>query len=83
MRYDHGSDIILRFAVLGRAILRREKVQIEVATMRYIHKHISIPVPEVFGSGVCWAGPYIIMSFIEAVPLSLLLKDPSLEGSQS
>ncbi|KAJ5782273.1 hypothetical protein N7457_004047 [Penicillium paradoxum] len=29
-------DVIVRFAALGRAILRREKVQIEVATMRLL-----------------------------------------------
>jgi hypothetical protein len=38
VRYDNGPDVIVRFATLGRAILRREKVQIEVATMKYIRK---------------------------------------------
>ncbi|KAE8348270.1 kinase-like protein [Aspergillus coremiiformis] len=66
VRYKDGPDVILRFAALGRAILRREKVQNEV--------------PEVFGSGICWAGPYIVMSFLEGMPLSQLLKDPSREG---
>ncbi|KAJ5356166.1 hypothetical protein N7517_010775 [Penicillium concentricum] len=68
VRYDDGPDVIVRFAALGRPILRREKVQIKVATMKYIRKHTSIPVPEVFGSGICWAGTYI------------LLKDPSSGG---
>ncbi|KAE8150300.1 kinase-like domain-containing protein [Aspergillus avenaceus] len=80
VRYDDGPDVIVRFAALGRAILRREKVKIEAATMRYIRKTTSIPVPEVFGSGICWAGPYIVMSFLEGVPLSQLLKDPFSEG---
>ncbi|PLB47590.1 hypothetical protein P170DRAFT_496393 [Aspergillus steynii IBT 23096] len=40
----------------------------------------SIPVPEVLGSGICWAGPYIVMSFLEGMPLSQLLADPSTEG---
>ncbi|CRL25793.1 Protein kinase-like domain [Penicillium camemberti] len=80
VRYDDGPDVIVRFAALGRAILRREKVPIEVATMKYIRKTTSIPVPEVFGSGICWAGPYIVMSFLEGVPLSQLLKDPSSKG---
>jgi hypothetical protein len=53
--YD-GADVIVRFAALGRAILRREKIQTEVATMKYIRQITSIPVPEVFGSGICWAG---------------------------
>ncbi|KAJ6184615.1 hypothetical protein N7519_005916 [Penicillium mononematosum] len=80
VRYENGPDVIVRFAALGRAILRREKVQIEVATMKYIRKTTSINVPEVFGSGICWAGPYIVMPFLEGVPLSQLLQDPSSEG---
>ncbi|OOF92654.1 hypothetical protein ASPCADRAFT_517496 [Aspergillus carbonarius ITEM 5010] len=80
VRYDEGPDAIVRFAALGRAILRREKVRNEVATMRYIHRTTSIAVPEVFGSGICWAGPYMVMSFLEGRPLSQLLKDPSAEG---
>ncbi|PWY91539.1 hypothetical protein BO94DRAFT_462054 [Aspergillus sclerotioniger CBS 115572] len=80
VRYEEGPDVIVRFAALGRAILRREKVRNEVATMRYIHRTTSITVPEVLGSGICWAGPYIVMSFLEGRPLSQLLKDPSVEG---
>lgn len=53
VRYDDRPDVIVRFAALGRAILRREKVQNEVATMKYIRKTTSITVPEVFGSGIC------------------------------
>ena len=78
VRYDDGPDVIVRFAALGRTILRREKVQNEVATMKYIRNTTSITVPEVLGSGICWAGPYIVMSFLEGVPLSQLLKDPSI-----
>ena len=61
VRYDEGPDAIVRFAALGRAILRREKVRNEVATMRYIHRTTSIAVPEVFGSGICWAEPYMVI----------------------
>jgi hypothetical protein len=35
--------------------------------MKYIRYTSSIPIPEVFGSGICWAGPYIVMLFLEAV----------------
>lgn len=80
VRYDGSPDVIVRFASLGRAILRREKVQNEVATMKYICHTTSMTVPEVFGSGVCWAGPYIFMPFLEGMPLSQLLKDSSTEG---
>ncbi|CAP95655.1 Pc21g07580 [Penicillium rubens Wisconsin 54-1255] len=51
VRYENGPDVIVRFAALGRAILRREKVQIEVAAIKYIRKTTWINVPEVFGSG--------------------------------
>ncbi|PWY81145.1 hypothetical protein BO83DRAFT_396012 [Aspergillus eucalypticola CBS 122712] len=44
------------------------------------YRTTSIPVPEVCASGICWAGPYIIMSLIEGVPLSKLLKDHSSAG---
>lgn len=80
VRYDGSPDVIVRFASLGRAILRREKVQNEVATMKYIRHTTSITVPEVFGSGVCWVGPYIVMSSLKGMPLSQLLKDSSTEG---
>ncbi|KAE8398051.1 kinase-like protein [Aspergillus pseudonomiae] len=79
VRYKDGPNVIVRFAALGRAILRREKVETEVATMKYIRHTTSIPVPEVFGSGICWAGPYIVMSFLKGVPLSQILKDPSVK----
>ncbi|KAJ6021574.1 hypothetical protein N7540_007078 [Penicillium herquei] len=62
VRYEEGPDVIVRFAALGRAICRREKVQIEVATMKWIRS------------------PYIVMSFLEGVPLSQILQDPSSTG---
>lgn len=48
--------------------------------MKYIRENTSIPVPEVFGSGVCWAGPYIVMSFLEGTQLSQIIRDFSREG---
>ncbi|PGH16916.1 hypothetical protein AJ80_05060 [Polytolypa hystricis UAMH7299] len=74
VKYEDGLHVIVRFAALGKAILRREKVEHEVATMNYLHRNTSIPVPEVLGSGVCLAGPYIVMPFIGGEPLSQLLK---------
>ncbi|PWY82078.1 hypothetical protein BO70DRAFT_429164 [Aspergillus heteromorphus CBS 117.55] len=52
VRYEDGVHVIVRFAALGRAIPRREKLENEVATMRYLRQNTSIPVPEVFGSGI-------------------------------
>ncbi|KAL1845435.1 hypothetical protein Plec18170_009773 [Paecilomyces lecythidis] len=78
--YEDGSFVIIRFAALGKAILRKEKVENEVAIMKYLRCTSSIPVPEVFGSGISVVGPYIVMSFIEGELLSQLLKDQSTEG---
>ena len=49
VRYNNSNeepDIIIRFAALGRAILRREKVQNDVATMNYLRKTTSISSPK-------------------------------------
>lgn len=80
VKYEDGLHDIVRFAALGRAILRIEKVQNEVATMKYIRQNTSISVPEVLGSGIYWAGPYIFMPFLEGETLSELIKDRSKEG---
>ncbi|RAL14168.1 uncharacterized protein BO97DRAFT_433271 [Aspergillus homomorphus CBS 101889] len=80
VRYEDGQHVIIRFAALERTILRREKVQNEVAVMKYLHANTSIPVPEVLGSGICWAGPYIVIPLVVGELLSDLLKDHSVDG---
>lgn len=80
VKYDDGFYAIVRFAALGRTINRREEVENEVAVMIYLRQHTSIPVPEVLGAGTCWAGPYIVMSFVEGESLATLLKDPLQKG---
>lgn len=61
-------------------ILRKEKVENEIATMKYLRRTSSIHIPEVFGSGVSVVGPYMVISFLEGELLSQLLKDRSVEG---
>lgn len=39
-----------------------------------------IPVPEVYGSGKTWTGPYIVMAYVEGTPLADILKVPKAEG---
>ncbi|KAJ9369917.1 hypothetical protein DTO282E5_5425 [Paecilomyces variotii] len=80
VRYEDGLYAIVRFAALGKAILCREKVENEVATMKYLRHITSIPIPEVFSSGISVVGPYIVMSFLEGESLSQLLKDHSAQG---
>lgn len=80
VRYEDGLDAIVRFAALGRTIHRQEKVDNEVAIMKYLRRNTSIKVPDVLGVGRCWAGPYIVMSFIEGKSLATLLQDPGEKG---
>ncbi len=80
VKYEDGFNAIVRFAALGRTIYRREKVDNEVAIMKYLGRYTSIPVPDVLGTGSCWAGPYIVMNFIEGESLAVLLKDPHWSG---
>lgn len=78
--YDDIPEVIVRFSSLGRTIFRAEKVANEVAVIQYLRRHTTIPVPEVHGSGKTWTGPYIILTYIEGVPLSNVLKVPRVEG---
>ncbi|KAL9106155.1 MAG: hypothetical protein Q9227_008803 [Pyrenula ochraceoflavens] len=80
VKYEDGFHAVVRFAALGRAIFRNEKVNNELAVMQYLAEHTSIPVPRVFGSGCSWTGPYIVMEFIEGDGLDKFLKDPSQDG---
>lgn len=77
--FDNGHRVLVRFSALGRVIARNEKVEDEVAIMEYIAQHTAIPVPKVLGHGKCAVGPYIVMSFIEGIQLSRLLRDSSQE----
>jgi aminoglycoside phosphotransferase (APT) family kinase protein len=80
VKYEDGFEAIVRFASLGRTMFRTEKVDNEVAVMEYLAQCTSVPVPQILGKGTCWAGPYIIMNFIEGNLLATYLKDPHKEG---
>ena len=77
--YAKGHRVLARFIALGRVIARDEKVQDEVAIMKYVAEHTTIPVPKVLGHGKCAVGPYVVMSFIEGNSLSGYLRDSSRE----
>ncbi|RFU24944.1 hypothetical protein B7463_g11393, partial [Scytalidium lignicola] len=76
VKYEDNTNVIVRFAALGRVIFRQEKVGNEVTVLQYLRQHTQIPVPEVYGAGTCWAGPYIVMAFVEGDLLSNVFKDP-------
>ncbi len=80
VKYDDGFNAIVRFAAIGRAIHRQEKVNDEVTVMKYLRQYTYIKVPDVLGAGSCWAGPYIVMSFVEGRSMDTLLKDPCQHG---
>ena len=61
-------------------MFRAEKVANEVAVLRYLRKNTTVPVPEVYGSGETWTGPYIVMAYVEGTSLADILKVPKAEG---
>lgn len=74
--YEDGFRVLVRFTALGRAVFRHEKVEDEVAVMKYLAQNTSIPIPTVLGSGRCAVGPYIVMAFLEGNILSRYFRDP-------
>lgn len=55
-------------------MFRREKLQDEIAVIRYISRHTSIPVPQVLGGGTSVVGPYMVLECIEGMLLSEFLR---------
>lgn len=84
--YTDGSAI-LRVVVPGNTAFPDEKVRNEVATMRYIEKMTSIPVPHIYHWGTAAENPlglgaFIIMDYIpHEQSLCDLLRDPTLEDT--
>ncbi|OJD26061.1 hypothetical protein ACJ73_02562 [Blastomyces percursus] len=78
----HGdtAEVIVRLSSLGRPIFRAEKVANEVAVLHYLRRHNAIPVPEVYGSGKTWTRLYIVLAYIEAIPLSNILRVSKMKG---
>lgn len=70
MKFIDGGVAIARFPMPGVVKFPEEKVLAEVATMRYIQEHTTIPVPFVLHCGMSdespdGFGPFIIMEWIE------------------
>ncbi|KFY01911.1 hypothetical protein O988_02455 [Pseudogymnoascus sp. VKM F-3808] len=64
-----GGSTLIRFPKPGRLMFPEEKVRNEVAVMRYIQAHTSIPVPFILHWGTkeqspCGLGPFIIMEYV-------------------
>ncbi|KPM40386.1 hypothetical protein AK830_g6187 [Neonectria ditissima] len=88
LEYGDGSSAALRIPLPG-VKFPDEKVRYEVATMRYVVKNTTIPVPEIYHWGTAeenplGLGPFIIMEYIEYErTLSHALNDPLLGPTDS
>jgi hypothetical protein len=82
MKFKDGGSAIIRFAKPGVNMFPEEKVRNEVAAIRYIHEHTTIPVPFILHWGTkdespLGLGPFIIMDYIDHVKnLSAALNTP-------
>ncbi|OBT84935.1 hypothetical protein VE02_06608 [Pseudogymnoascus sp. 03VT05] len=66
---DH-ADWLLRFHIPGDVMYPTEKIDQEVAVMKFIREKTRIPIPKVIASGraegrFAGLGPFIIMEFVE------------------
>lgn len=78
-----GTKWLLRFPLFGHIApeYADEKLVLEVETMKLISENTTIPVPEIRHWGLAAEnplslGPFIIMDFIEGIPLDRLLSNP-------
>lgn len=84
MKFEDGGSAIIRFPKPGTVMFPEEKVRNEVAAIRYIQEHTSIPVPFILHWGTreespLGLGPFIIMEYIEhKMNLSKALNMPEL-----
>ncbi|KAH6849858.1 hypothetical protein B0I37DRAFT_427660 [Chaetomium sp. MPI-CAGE-AT-0009] len=82
LEYTDGSAA-LRVRLAGQTTFPDETVRVEVATLRYIEKMTSIPVPHVYHWGTAaenplGLGPFIIMDYIvHDKKLEDFLRDPT------
>jgi aminoglycoside phosphotransferase (APT) family kinase protein len=79
-----GGSTLIRFPKPGKVMFPGEKVRNEVAVMRYVQAHTSIPVPFILHWGTkeespCGLGPFIVMEYVEhACDISDALNTPGI-----
>lgn len=64
MKYTDGSSVIIPFTKPGSSMFPLEKIEQEVATMRFIQENTTIPVPFVHHWGAQYESPLDIGAFI-------------------
>ncbi|KAM3428629.1 hypothetical protein NHJ13734_008516, partial [Beauveria thailandica] len=69
MKFQDGGSAVIRFPKPGVTMFPEEKIRYEVAMIRYIQDHTTIPVPFILHWGTkeespLGLGPFIIMDYI-------------------
>jgi hypothetical protein len=83
--FENGGSAIIRFPKPGATMFPEEKIRNEVAVMRYIHGHTTIPVPFILHWGTKEESPlniglFIIMEYIDHVMnMSEVLNTPGFD----
>ncbi|PKY04497.1 hypothetical protein P168DRAFT_236361, partial [Aspergillus campestris IBT 28561] len=84
MKFEDGGSALIRFPKLGATMFPEENVRNEVAVIRYIQEHISIPVPFILhweskNESPLHLGPFILMEYIDHdTDLGTALNTPTL-----
>jgi len=82
LEYKDGFSVVMRVPMKGVVRFPEEKIRYEVATMRHVAKHTTIPVPHIYHHGTAaenptGLGPFIIMDYIDHHQnMSRALADP-------
>ncbi|EPE35702.1 Protein kinase-like (PK-like) [Glarea lozoyensis ATCC 20868] len=81
VEFDDGTKWAVRFPVAGNVMFPEEKVQREVAVMKFLKQNTFVPVPGVIAYGMAadnhdpGMGLFIIEEWIDGVPLSTLMEE--------
>lgn len=84
MKFENGGSAMIRFPKPGASMFPEEKIRNEVAVIRYLQDHTSIPVPFILHWGTreespLAIGPFIIMEYVDhAMDLGAALSMPGL-----
>ncbi|KAI1120312.1 hypothetical protein F5Y10DRAFT_134548 [Nemania abortiva] len=78
--FSNGEKWIVRFPMVGKVMNADEKVEIEVAAMKLVRQHTSIPIPDIKAWGLAidnplGIGPFIMTAFIEGVGVDEILQN--------
>lgn len=82
MKYEDNGSSVIRFPKAGATMFPEEKVRNEIAVIRYIQDHTTLPVPFFLHWGTkeknpLGLGPFIIMDWIDhATDMSDALNTP-------